>query len=119
MGKAGVGECTGSLTVYHVPKKGPKTLDSLKELKLSPGDFKRLRQLRRRECYRYINSGQCCWKLFARPNFRGNVQDIQLGARERANFTPSSVMRVPCESINGLRTVFVTATAKDENSVTF
>lgn len=85
-------KCEGSLVISHDSRNGV-ALDDFSKLRLKGEKFPMLKRLSDREIFRIEVDGNCSWKLFSRPGFRGR-SEIITSTTYNPDFHPMSAMKI-------------------------
>ena len=91
--------CSGSLVLYYAPETN---LADIGEVLLKGSSYRNLRWRLLKNGHFILKirvEGSCCWKMYKRRNFKGDVQSLEAGEEYDQGrfqfFQPHSVMKSP------------------------
>jgi len=88
-------KCKGSLLIHHSASNG-SPLEDFKQLRLKGKSFRQMRKLRRRNIVQMQTHGNCCWKIYSMPNFRGIEEQFYNGYNIVPKVHPKSIKATSC-----------------------
>lgn len=88
-------KCKGSLLIHHSAING-SPLQDFKQLRLKGKSFRQMRKLRRRNIVQMQTHGNCCWKIYSMPNFRGIEEQFYNGFNIVPKVHPKSIKATNC-----------------------
>lgn len=88
-------KCKGSLLIHHSARNG-SPLEDFKQLRLRGKSFRQMRKLRRRNIVQMQTHGNCCWKIYSMPNFRGIEEQFYNGYNIVPKVHPKSIKATSC-----------------------
>ena len=90
--------CQGSLTISHADANGGQGINFLEDFKVSRLRRQRYRRniFKDRRIIKVQSNGNCCWKFYEKPFFRGASQHIEVGF-SGLPLIPGSIKRIECD----------------------
>merc|ERR1712117_470909 len=89
VGMEGSHSCRGSVKLMHYNNN----FGDVKTLRLKGGAYRNIRRLEDRQVFNAENHGNCCYKLYELPRFRGNSGNL---IDEPPTIQPKSLKRILC-----------------------